>query len=69
MVNVQGNVILPGMHDVHIHPLESGSEVGGTCMLTRNVINSGIEKKICGQILLLMACFHFPKIELWPFET
>jgi predicted amidohydrolase YtcJ len=36
VVDVGGNVILPGMHDVHVHPLESGSEVGGTCELKRN---------------------------------
>ncbi len=25
--------VLPGFHDVHQHPLESGDEVGGTCDL------------------------------------
>jgi len=26
-------IILPGFHDVHQHPLESGSEIGATCRL------------------------------------
>ncbi len=33
LVDVQGYTILPGMHDVHLHPQESMSQVGGTCML------------------------------------
>ncbi len=35
-INVNGNTILPGMHDVHVHPLEAGSEVAGTCELPSN---------------------------------
>jgi hypothetical protein len=29
-------IILPGFHDVHQHPLESGSEIGATCRLPIN---------------------------------
>jgi len=28
--NLNGKTVLPGFHDVHIHPLEAGSSVGGT---------------------------------------
>lgn len=31
--DLDGASVLPGIHDVHMHPLESGSEVGGTCKL------------------------------------
>lgn len=31
--DLDGATILPGIHDVHLHPLEAGSEVGGTCEL------------------------------------
>ena len=31
VVDVGGMTILPGMHDVHLHPLEAGSTIGGTC--------------------------------------
>ncbi len=34
IVDVGGKTILPGMHDVHLHPLEAGSEIGGTCGMT-----------------------------------
>lgn len=33
IVDTGGYTILPGMHDVHIHPLEAGSMVAGTCIL------------------------------------
>lgn len=34
--NLTGNVVLPGLHDVHVHPLEAGSEIAGTCKLHSN---------------------------------
>ena len=27
--------ILPGIHDVHMHPMEVGSSVAGTCMVPK----------------------------------
>lgn len=31
--DVGGKLILPGLHDVHTHPLEASSQIGGTCSL------------------------------------
>ena len=31
--NLKGRLILPGIHDVHMHPLEAGSPIGGDCIL------------------------------------
>lgn len=31
--DLQQAVVLPGLHDVHQHPLEVGSSIGGTCDL------------------------------------
>ncbi|MCP3931396.1 MAG: amidohydrolase family protein [Bacteroidetes bacterium] len=28
-----GKLMLPGIHDVHMHPLEAGSSIGGDCLL------------------------------------
>ncbi|XP_061169197.1 putative amidohydrolase YtcJ [Saccostrea echinata] len=36
VLDLHGATILPGIHDVHIHPLESASEVGVTCQLKSN---------------------------------
>ena len=27
---------MPGIHDVHMHPLETGNDVAGTCNLSPN---------------------------------
>lgn len=35
-VNLYRATILPGIHDVHMHPLEAMSLVGGTCFLPRD---------------------------------
>ena len=35
-VNLRWKVILPGIHDVHVHPLEAGSSVGGVCTVPGN---------------------------------
>ncbi len=32
-VDLKGKTVLPGIHDVHQHPLEVGNEAGGQCML------------------------------------
>ena len=32
-VDLKWNTVLPGIHDNHMHPLEAGSTVGGTCKL------------------------------------
>ena len=31
--DLNGRVVLPGLHDVHMHPLEAGSPIGGDCFL------------------------------------
>lgn len=33
VIDMQGKTVLPGLHDVHQHPLEAGSPVAGTCIL------------------------------------
>ncbi|MCA9995133.1 MAG: amidohydrolase [Anaerolineales bacterium] len=33
IMDLGGRMVLPGIHDVHLHPLEAGSSVGGTCLL------------------------------------
>lgn len=33
VVDVGGDVLLPGIHDVHMHPLEAGSAAGAACYL------------------------------------
>lgn len=32
-IDLRGRLVLPGLHDIHMHPIEAGSEVGGTCQL------------------------------------
>ena len=36
VINLQGRTMIPGIHDVHVHALEAGSEVGGNCWLKAN---------------------------------
>lgn len=36
VLDLQGSTVLPGIHDVHIHPLESALEVASTCALAPN---------------------------------
>ena len=33
IIDIGGDLILPGIHDVHMHPLEAGSPAGGGCLL------------------------------------
>ncbi len=33
VIDLDGRLVLPGLHDSHLHALESGSIVGGTCLL------------------------------------
>ncbi len=33
VINVKGKTILPGFHDVHVHPLEASNPAAGTCEL------------------------------------
>lgn len=33
MYNLEGGTILPGFHDVHLHPLEAMSSMGGECLV------------------------------------
>ncbi|MGB0387200.1 MAG: amidohydrolase [Ardenticatenaceae bacterium] len=34
IIDLEGKMVLPGFHDSHMHPLESGSSVATTCQLT-----------------------------------
>ena len=34
VLDLQGKLVLPGFHDSHLHPLEAGSSVAGTCMIS-----------------------------------
>ncbi len=36
LVDLGGRAVLPGFHDVHMHPLEVGSKVGKTCLVPNN---------------------------------
>lgn len=36
-LDLEGSVVMPGFHDVHMHPLEVGNEAAGTCQLKRGV--------------------------------
>ncbi|MFD0964862.1 amidohydrolase family protein [Pseudofulvibacter geojedonensis] len=40
VLNANGKVILPGMHDVHIHALESSSENGASVILTSSITDA-----------------------------
>lgn len=33
IIDLQGKFVMPGLHDVHMHPLEAGNPAAGTCML------------------------------------
>lgn len=33
VLDLDGRLVLPGLHDVHLHPLEASSFVAGTCLL------------------------------------
>ena len=37
--DVQGKLILPGFHDVHLHPLEASSPAGASCFLNSQQMN------------------------------
>lgn len=32
-INLKGKMVLPGLHDVHMHPLEAGNPAAGACIL------------------------------------
>ena len=34
--DLKGKLMLPGIHDVHMHPLEASSPIGGDCILDAN---------------------------------
>lgn len=42
-VDLKKKTILPGLHDVHMHPMEVGSEVGGTCSMPSNTLPNAPE--------------------------
>lgn len=35
-VDLKNNVVLPGFHDTHMHPLEASNPAAGTCKLPKN---------------------------------
>lgn len=37
VMDLEGYVVMPGLHDVHMHPLESGSEAAGACELKQDL--------------------------------
>lgn len=48
--DVEGGLVLPGFHDVHAHPLEAGSPIGGGCILDGQETdpeNLGVELNAC----------------------
>ncbi len=48
--DLNGLLILPGLHDVHMHPLEAGSSVGGDCLLDNMEVDPeelGYELEAC----------------------
>lgn len=34
IIDLQGSAVIPGFHDVHMHPLETGNDIAGTCQLS-----------------------------------
>ncbi len=36
VLDLEGRMVMPGIHDSHLHPLEAGSPVTGTCLLEPN---------------------------------
>lgn len=48
---LQGAMVLPGIHDSHVHVLEAGSEVGGNCWLepVENFRDYGPQLKACAR--------------------
>jgi predicted amidohydrolase YtcJ len=44
--DLQGATVLPGINDVHVHPLEAGSEAGGTCELPQDTSPEKMISKI-----------------------
>lgn len=39
-IDLSGKTIIPGLHDVHMHPMEVGSPVAGTCKVPENTLPS-----------------------------
>lgn len=58
IVDLQGNLMLPGIHDVHIHLLESASDAGGACLLNT-------DDSIKGYIHTLKGCKPILKSTDW----
>lgn len=50
VIRLEGRLVLPGLHDSHLHPLEAGSSVAGTCSLP----NDGSSAE--AMIPILQAC-------------
>ena len=36
IIELDGKMVLPGLHDVHMHPLEAGSAAGGDCRMSNS---------------------------------
>ncbi len=57
--DLNGALVLPGIHDVHIHPLEAGSPAGGNCIL------NGYETDPENLGAALQACHLTPNSNGW----
>ena len=40
LIDLKGKMVMPGIHDVHMHPLEAMSPFSGTCLLDSRVENA-----------------------------
>lgn len=56
---MEGKLILPGLHDVHMHPLEASSSAGGNCTLDNN------ETDVTNLKNALIACNMTPNPNGW----
>lgn len=59
VLELDGKMVLPGLHDVHMHPLEAGSPAGSDCQLS----NSGTDPE--NFIQALQSCDPAPNSNGW----
>jgi predicted amidohydrolase YtcJ len=57
--DLEGAFVMPGIHDVHMYPLEAGSPIGGTCEL------DGATEDIQGLLKKLEDCNLQPNSNGW----
>ena len=46
IIELDGRMVMPGIHDSHIHALEGGSEVGGNCALPSSESVTGYAEEL-----------------------